>query len=126
MPSATAIPLRGHTFPATVPPPTTAWKGLETNYIMQEHLKPDRADTKTLSQRNSKEARHAGLSHDFIQLLVYLHFGKPPYAAERLSEPHRKNQIMLQSSITTPKAPSDMLACRVVLLAFNIARIRAI
>ena len=71
---------------------TTAWEGLETSYIMQEHLKSDRTETKTLSQRTRKRARHAGLSHDFIQLLVYLHFEKHPFAADRLFEPHRKNQ----------------------------------
>ena len=92
---------------------------------MPEHLMSDRAEKNTVPKELEKGIA-AGISHDFIQLLVYLHFGKCPFAAERLFEPHRKIKICCKAALKCNNTPSDMLACPLECFAFNPARIRAI
>ena len=82
----------------------TAWEGRNTGQIMQEHLKSDWMSQKHCP-KELERGTSAGLSHDFIQLLVYLRFGRHSFVAERLFEPHRGNQkarirALIKSKIT--------------------------
>ena len=57
-----------------------------------------------------------GVRMTFIQLLVYLHFAKFPFAARRLFELHKENaRCAYTRNIKFKKHGFDMLACQTVL-----------
>ena len=70
----------------------------------------------TLSQKLENKRVPQGFRMTFIQLLVYLHFAKFPFAARRLFELHKENvRCAYTRNIKFKKHGYDMLACLSVL-----------